>query len=835
MPGESARVHGLLKKDVGAQGWLGTRTGEQVTWAPLDEEQLLPKPYWFWEAGLSKKFKEALDDRRKKQAAQKKTGDPDSDDDVWIQREILDAEKARGHHISALQRGSDLIRIMCAEEKDVADTRKRVEGRLRERFGEAYEADWGRPVACSHVVMQMARFEVTHEGRPSDWYRFAYCIFREELAAGLDKEMMSMTRHAISLSAGAGLLAFLLGWVMVRPIVGITRTARKVADSSSAHHGMEDSESRLLDHIEELRSILPKSRRDEAGEIAKALDRLLLEVLNSTGRLRQARADLEHINTSLEEQVDRRTQELKDANEQLLSLSKEKDSFLASVSHELRQPLNSIYGFLQLLEMSPLDDQQQKDVSRAINAYTYLKGLIDDILDYQKIIMGGLSLEPEPIQAVEFFDQLQASLENQAREKNNSLVFNISKSLGTLVNDRTRLQQVLVNLLTNACKFTDNGTISLGAERQPDKNGRDWLVIKVGDSGRGMTPEQLANLFVKFKKLASREGNRSGSGLGLVISKGLCTLMGGGIEAESEAGKGSVFTVRVPVVVGDVDAELHAQPPPPASSEEEKQEVAQKQLERLSGMRVLVIDDDPVMLDMVRRFLATHDCTVFVAGSGEEGVELARLHQPDVITLDVVMPGWSGWETLTRLKSDPRTAEIPVIVATFMEQAAQGYSLGAVDYLVKPIEWSRLGQILARHARAGSKVLVIDDDAALREITRRTMEKEGWNVLEAQHGEEALLLLEKEVPSLILLDLLMPVMDGFQFITLLRNDPRWAGIPVIVITAIQLTDVERARLSGSVSTILQKTKFTLDDLLEQALQSIKTAPKPPCHGQDTSR
>lgn len=779
--------------------WAGAESGEQVQQGLILENVPLGEhPYYFLEGSASESFREALKLDSRKGGEQ---------DDWFLQMQV--AEKKLGCHVRGLQEGAKEIRILCKERGKLAEALERTEKALRGRFGKEYSVDWGTQVKCIEADVQMMRFYLRNGAADENFYWFAYCAFRDELSAGIEQEMRHLGFYALWMAAGAGGLAFVLGFLMVRPLISITRTAQSVADSS---------DEALQNRIEALRTLLPGGRQDEAGDIARALDRLLVEVLNGHERLRQANADLE-------KNVEVRTRDLKDAYEQIKGLAKDKDTFLASVSHELRQPLNSIFGFLQFIEMSELTEQQQKDVGKVRHAATYLKGLIDDILDYQKIIMGGLTLEPETIDMNEFCEHLQASIETLAHDKGNQVVFTGADTLGEVINDRQRLQQVLVNLLTNACKFTENGEVRLDLRRARDKEG-EWLVIDVRDTGRGMKPEEMAALFVRFKKLASREGNRSGTGLGLVISKGLCELMGGGITVRSEFGKGSVFTVKVPAMVGGA--------PQPQTEESKTIAAIRRHPKWIAGISVLVIDDDPVVREMVGRFLRKEGCEVFTAANGEDGIELARKHKPSVITLDVVMPGWNGWETLTRLKSDPMTSEIPVIISTFIEQEGRGYALGAADYLVKPIDWDRLRHVLARHTSAGAKVLVVDDDQSVREIARRTLEKDGWTVLESANGRDALHVLEKESPSLILLDLMMPVMDGFEFMSLLRKDERWKDLPVIVVTAMHLSQEHRERLSGTVSTILQKAEFTLEQLLEEAMRSVSNPSQPePHHGKNT--
>jgi len=522
--------------------------------------------------------------------------------------------------------------------------------------------------------------------------------------------------------------------------------------------------------------------------------------------------------------VQEQTAELREANEQLRGLASAKDAFLASVSHELRQPLNSIFGFLQFLELSEPTDEQKHDLAKLRSAATYLRRLIDDILDYQKIIMGGVELDPEEIDAAAFLTSLQESMVPQATEKKNKLELRGAERLGTIFNDRARLQQVLTNLVSNACKFTQNGTVTLSASRDTDATGKDWITLDVADSGRGMKPEEMQGLFVRFKKLSAREGNKTGTGLGLVISKGLCELMGGTISCQSEFGQGSTFTVRVPAAVperaGGTPRRTLERPTSSAAPAPQAVSVSPQQT-------VLVIDDDASVRELMTRYLGGKGFRVITAEDAEKGMVLAREQHPTVITLDVVLPGaQTGWDVLSQLKDDPLTASIPVIIVTFLEESRHGFALGAADYVVKPIAWEDLLGSLQKVIRGSAStqpVLVVDDDPDVRELFRRTLAMDGISIIEAANGAEALTQLRQQKPSLILLDLMMPVMDGFEFIAEFNLHPQWRDIPVIVITAKHVTREDRERLASSVRTVLEKSGFTQEDLLSKVLHLVHLA------------
>lgn len=705
---------------------------------------------------------------------------------------------------------SNVIRLLARTEAELESARHEADNAYRLRFGTKHSlVNWNSVVALEHGDIQFTRFflrepqyDALSPGVSDPPYHFAYAAFREELASSISHEMETLRRAALLLALLSALVAFGIAFFFVRPLARIAETAQSVT-----RHDSDVSQLQL--QIEKLRKALPVLRTDETGDVARALESLLRQILNSHEQLRQLNADLDN-------RVREKTSELREANDQLRGLAAAKDAFLASVSHELRQPLNSIFGFMQFLELSNLDDEQKHDMAKLRAAASYLRRLIDDILDYQKIIMGGVELDPEDIDAGSFLTALRDGMIPQAQEKNNQLEFTGTEKLGTIFNDRSRLQQVLVNLISNACKFSQNGTVTLAASRETDATGKDWIILDVSDTGRGMKPEEMQGLFVRFKKLSAREGNKTGTGLGLVISKGLCELMGGTITCRSEFGKGSTFTVRVPAEVSEKAGSgsrrvvtVHA-PAPSVSAP--------------AGSLVLVIDDDPAVRELMTRFLEGKGYRVITAEDGEKGMELAKEHRPAVITLDVVLPGaQNGWDVLAQLKGDVDTAGIPVIIVTFLEEPRHGFALGAADYIVKPIAWEDLivaVQKVTHGLPSSNPVLVVDDDADVRELFRRTLARDNMSVVEAANGAEALQQLRGQKPSVILLDLMMPVMDGFEFIAEFNCHPEWRDIPVIVITAKHITRDDRERLDNSVRTILEKSGFTQEDLLSKVLQLV---------------
>jgi CheY-like chemotaxis protein len=375
----------------------------------------------------------------------------------------------------------------------------------------------------------------------------------------------------------------------------------------------------------------------------------------------------------------------------------------------------------------------------------------------------------------------------------------------------------LFNLLSNACKFTHQGVVTLTATREPGPEG-DWVVLAVSDTGIGMTPEQVDKIFQPFTQAdASSTRNYGGTGLGLTITRRFCEMLGGTIEVASEPGQGSTFTIRLPVEAAPL-------PAPPVAGE-----VTGEPAPDGAATRILAIDDDPNILEWVRRTLGRAGYQVLTARSGLEGLELAREARPQAITLDVLMPEMDGWAVLTALQGDPELADIPVVMMTILEDRNMGYALGATEYLTKPVDRARLVSILERYRlpQSDRPILIVDDEPGIREMLRRIVEKAGWTAVEAENGQVALDRLPDLDPALVLLDLLMPVMDGFQFLDSLRTREPGRELPVVVITAKELTDEDRARLSQQAQVVMQKGAYDSEELLRVLAQLIgerKTAP-----------
>ncbi|MBE7472776.1 MAG: hypothetical protein DPW09_12050 [Anaerolineae bacterium] len=518
------------------------------------------------------------------------------------------------------------------------------------------------------------------------------------------------------------------------------------------------------------------------------------------------------------------------ARDQAIEASRAKSQFLANMSHELRTPLNAIIGYSEMLQEEATDLAQPDlipDLEKIQAAGKQLLGLINDILDLSKIEAGKMTIYPETFDIATMVRDVVVTMQPLVAKKGNQLVVNCPDNLSSMVADLTKVRQSLFNLLSNAAKFTENGLITLSVERMKDEGGRRneedgnfilhpsaFILFKVSDTGIGMSDEQMDRLFEAFTQAdASTTRRYGGTGLGLAITQRFIQMMGGQITVDSEPGQGSTFTVRLPVVYQPPEGETG--PIEPVGDEAQSEPNGQA--------TILVIDDDPSVRDLMRRFFQKEGFRVVSAAGGEEGLRLARATQPDVITLDVIMPGVDGWAVLTTLKAEAALADIPVIMVTIVNDKSLGYTLGASDYMTKPIERERLLALLEKYRPISDDetgivtplILTVDDDADMRDMIRRTLEKQGWQVSEADNGQAGLERIAAQQPDVILLDLMMPKMDGFDFVAALRQNEAGRAIPIVVVTAKEITPAERQRLNSHVEKILQKGTFSREQLLAE--------------------
>ncbi|MFO0838739.1 MAG: response regulator [Phycisphaerae bacterium] len=478
-----------------------------------------------------------------------------------------------------------------------------------------------------------------------------------------------------------------------------------------------------------------------------------------------------------------------------------KSRFLANMSHELRTPLNAIIGYSEMLEEDAREQDQPSfivDLRRIHGAGKHLLAMINDILDLAKVEAGRMDLHAERLDLAEMLSEVVDTIRPLITKNDNRLELAIAPDVGHIFADATKVRQMLFNLLSNAAKFTKAGVIRLRAAREAHEAG-DWIVLSVADSGIGITPTQLRNLFEPFRQADSSTTRKyGGTGLGLAITRRFCQLMGGDVSVASEVGVGSTFTIRLPAVMRSPVANDESASEPGSTSPEVEL--------RPDAPLLLVIDDDPAVRDLIKRNLAKEGLRVESAADGEEGLALARRLRPDAIALDVLMPRKDGWSVLAELKSDPTVAAIPVLMISILDDNYLAGTLGAVDFLIKPLDFDQLAAAIRRHLEGASgEILIIEDDPAMRGIVRAGLQLSGWVVTEAENGRAGLERIAQRRPRLIVLDLSMPEMDGFTFLGELRRDPRWTDIPVVVLSARTLTTEEQSRLSAAVQQIVVKS------------------------------
>jgi len=534
----------------------------------------------------------------------------------------------------------------------------------------------------------------------------------------------------------------------------------------------------------------------------------------------------------LESKVHERTAELLEANqllkqeiterlriEEALNYAKElaetanlaKSQFLANMSHELRTPLNAIMGYTEMLkenaeEVEHLEqDDCIPDLEKVHAAAKHLLGLINGVLDISKIEAGKMELFVERVDLQILLNEVVSTIQPLIEKNANTLEIDYPDNEGNIQTDQTKLRQMLLNLLSNATKFTEMGTIRFKIERQV-KNDGDWIIFSIADEGIGMTEAQLQKLFQPFNQAdASTTRRYGGTGLGLAITKHFAEMMGGTLEVKSEFGIGSTFMISLPTKTARINIQ----------SDQQDDAVLKG-----SGI-ILVIDDDANVRESLKADLSQLGYAVAVAADGLEGLKLANKLRPDAILLDVQMPDMDGWRILSMLKSDSLLAQIPVIMISMEEQS--GYAMKPTDYMAKPLKRDQLTAVLEKYQigdNSDNLVMLVDDEEGHRITMATILELKGLKVFQAENGQVALEHLERKKPTLILLDLSMPVMDGFEFLTHLQTKETWRSIPVIVLTSKELSAKEQAHLNKSVETILNKKAFNQEQLVWQIHELI---------------
>ena len=508
-------------------------------------------------------------------------------------------------------------------------------------------------------------------------------------------------------------------------------------------------------------------------------------------------------------------QEAVETAERLQEVDRLKTQFLANMSHELRTPLNSIIGFSRVILKGidgPITDLQKQDLEAIHASGQHLLGLINDILDISKIEAGKMELAFEPVDLKEIIRGVMSTAIALVKDKPVELQQAVADDLPLIQGDARRLRQVVLNLVSNACKFTDEGFVRVSAEVDGD-----MVKVAVTDSGIGIPPDKIGTIFEAFTQAdASPSRKYGGTGLGLTISRQLVELHGGTMWVESVVGEGSTFTFTIPIE--------GPRPPQPEEAPAAEPAAAEEAPAEGEGRLVLCVDDDEGVITLYRRYLRKQGFQVAALTDPGRVVEEVKRLKPYAVTLDVMMPGKDGWAVIQELKDDPETRHVPVIMCTIVAEKGRGMSLGAADYLVKPIMEQDLIAALERLDREAGRhrVLVVDDQAEDRNLLRRIIEsQDGYEVIEAAGGQEAIALVKEVRPHIVVLDLMMPEVDGFAVLEAIKADESTRTIPIIVVTAKELTAEERALLNHRIEGLIQKGVLQREELLEDVAAALR--------------
>jgi signal transduction histidine kinase/CheY-like chemotaxis protein len=512
--------------------------------------------------------------------------------------------------------------------------------------------------------------------------------------------------------------------------------------------------------------------------------------------------------------------ELEQARELSEVANRTKSQFLANMSHELRTPLNAIIGYSEILQEDASDSDQEQfvpDLKKIEGAGRHLLGLINDILDLSKVEAGKMDVFIEEIEISSLLHEVTSIITPLVAKNGNTLELRIADGIGSMRTDRTKVKQCLLNVLSNASKFTQDGRLTLAVERLVTN--RSMIQMTISDTGIGMSPEQLGRLFQAFSQAdASTTKKFGGTGLGLAITRHFCRLLGGDITVTSRIGEGSTFTIGLldqPTEQPEAPTELS----PPEATRNSPAGAGD------SSVTVLVVDDDAASRDLLTTSLRREGYRTVQARGGDEALELARKLRPDAITLDVLMPKTDGWAVLGALKANPELCDIPVIMVTVAPDRSIGLSLGAAEVMTKPVDRAELTALLRQLLSRDGPILLVEDDLATRETVRSAIEKMGLKVAEVTNGKLALSwLAENPTPALILLDLMMPEMDGFEFLDTFNSRADWRHVPVVIITAKQLTAAERGLLS--VRTVIEKGVSIDRDIAAAIGKAVGRRPAP---------
>ena len=631
----------------------------------------------------------------------------------------------------------------------------------------------------------------------------------------------TLLRGSAIIFLAAVLLAFVVAYrlqaLVTQPIIELARVSANIQRENDYSYRVGAAATGEIGELIHSFNAMLDTIQSNTSELQRA--KVVAE--EARERIHQSNEKLEEANRTLEARVEDRTRLLAKAVDDAEEASKAKSTFLAKMSHELRTPLNAIIGYSEMLQEDARDEGATRtadDLDKVLNAARHLLGLINDVLDISKIEAGKMELFLETFPLSKIIGDVATTISPLIDKKGNRLVLDFPANIGTMHADATKLRQMLLNLLSNASKFTENGTVTLRATRITGI-GNDIIELAIVDTGIGMTPTQLSRLFQAFSQAdASTSSKYGGTGLGLAISKQFAQMMKGDITVSSIAGTGSTFLIRLPANVQS------GQPKVIQTSEK----LTRSPFPTEEKARILLIEDDKEIRQVLSTLLSENGYFPVQADSAEHGLALAAQQVPILVVLDVSLAGIDGWTVLTKLQDDPKLTDIPVIILGAATDTDMALSLGATAIVNKPVDAARLTAEIAMLITPldHNHVLVVEDDADSRTLITRTLERETWPYRAVANGKAALRTLQQSTPAIILLDLKMAGMNGFELLERVQKNPDWAKIPVVIISSMDITQETRANLTPRALAILRKGEFSRDELanlIRPAMESTELA------------
>lgn len=705
------------------------------------------------------------------------------------------------------------IRVRASNSEALSELKQRIAA-----FVGKETVYWNASRSQSDIVVNVHAIEAPGQsnglGSQTEQRPFLYLVrgvAEKEISGAVHSDLEGLIWYSIIAVVASMLLACVCAVLLIRPLRTMSRLARQIGS-------LELSDFRDIERAQRLIAELPIGNRNEAGILGVELKGMVEQLLAANTHLQASQTALQQARDSLDMRVKLKTRELQQQRDIADEASRAKSIFLATTSHDMRQPLHVVFTHCELLRESGLTEDQSESLDFIEKNATRLKYLTNDILDYQRLLSGEIILRSEDVHVASMLSDLTNHMQDKAEEGNNQLRVRCDFP-GEIHMDRPRLERILVNLLSNACKFTRRGDIELSAY----PIGQGMIEFRVQDTGQGMTDAQQKRLFEPL--MSSRHRGHDGTGLGLYICKGITESMGGQLRCESELNLGTTFYVRLPVRVESTNEETPNSKVELSSStdsskisnrESNPRELTTQKSASAPGEQLvaLIIDDDDDARRVLADILKRQGYKTLEADSGRTGLAIAREQRPDVISLDVIMPDMDGWQVLAELKADTFTESIPVVMATVLPDIQKGNVLGADGYVTKPFSTTSVSSAIEKALlnRTDDLILIVDDEQAVRQDLRHLIESCGWRVVEASDGLEALEVVAQQVPGLAIVDLDMPNMDGFALIEKFRQMPETEHLPIIVLSALTLGKEQQVRLQRSVNRFFGKGGLDLPEL-----------------------